>query len=148
MHICLKAMTNLKALTVGIRGNNVSHVVVLRPLKAGYFNFSSAELSYLPSETATEPQVKRLVVHKRKRKPVKRCIFFSNLLHKLRICSNWAVLCFGEFHCPSVRWHCWLDDRMGIRPVRKKLGVGLFVVTILLELSMSYIQLALPPPSS
>jgi len=54
-----------RALTVGIRGNNVSHVVIMRPLKAGYFNFSSAELSYLPSESATEPQVrtKIIVVH-------------------------------------------------------------------------------------
>lgn len=37
-------------------GNNVSHVVIVKPLKAGYFNFSAAELSYLPSESATEPQ--------------------------------------------------------------------------------------------
>jgi len=38
-------------------GNNVSHVVILRPKKPGYFNFTSAELSYLPSESATEPQM-------------------------------------------------------------------------------------------
>jgi len=37
-------------------GNNVSHVVILRPKKSGYFNFTSAELSYLPSESAVEPQ--------------------------------------------------------------------------------------------
>lgn len=35
---------------------NVSHVVILRPKKHGYFNFTSAELSYLPSDTATELQ--------------------------------------------------------------------------------------------
>lgn len=36
---------------------NVSHVVILRPKKPGYFNFTSAELTYLPSESATEPQL-------------------------------------------------------------------------------------------
>jgi translocon-associated protein subunit beta len=34
---------------------NVTHVVVLKPLQSGYFNFTSAELSYIPSEDA-EPQ--------------------------------------------------------------------------------------------
>ena len=43
-----------------------------------------------------------------------------------------CVLCF-----PSVLQHCWLGDRKGIRPV-KRLGVGLLVVTIWLELCTSY----------
>lgn len=30
--------------------SNVSHTVVLRPLKAGYFNFSSATVTYLAQE--------------------------------------------------------------------------------------------------
>ena len=34
---------------------NVTHVVVLKPLAAGYFNFTSADLSYIPSEDA-EPR--------------------------------------------------------------------------------------------
>jgi len=34
---------------------NVTHVVVLKPLRSMYFNFTSAELSYVPSEDA-EPQ--------------------------------------------------------------------------------------------
>ena len=38
---------------------------------------------------------------------------------------------------PSVLWHCWLGNRKGIWPV-KKLDVGLLVVTISLELCMSY----------
>ena len=38
-------------------GSNVSHVVILRPLKSGYFNFTSAEVSYQPTEGA-EAQVK------------------------------------------------------------------------------------------
>jgi len=37
-------------------GSNVTHVVIVKPKKAGYFNFTSADLSYLPSETATERQ--------------------------------------------------------------------------------------------
>ncbi|XP_012945320.2 translocon-associated protein subunit beta [Aplysia californica] len=37
--------------------SNVSHAVILRPLKSGYFNFTSAELSYLLSEDATERTV-------------------------------------------------------------------------------------------
>jgi len=37
-------------------GGNVSHVVIVKPLRSGYFNFSSAELSYLPTEGATERQ--------------------------------------------------------------------------------------------
>lgn len=32
------------------RASNVSHTVVLRPLKAGYFNFTSASVSYLAQE--------------------------------------------------------------------------------------------------
>ncbi|KAK3910337.1 Translocon-associated protein subunit beta [Frankliniella fusca] len=37
-------------------GANVSHVVVVRPRKPGYFNFSSAEVNYLPSDEAKQPQ--------------------------------------------------------------------------------------------
>jgi translocon-associated protein subunit beta len=37
-------------------GSNVTHVVILKPKKSGYFNFTSADLSYLPSETATQRQ--------------------------------------------------------------------------------------------
>ncbi|KTF94286.1 hypothetical protein cypCar_00018959 [Cyprinus carpio] len=35
---------------VGTSASNVSHTVVLRPLKAGYFNFTSASVSYLAQE--------------------------------------------------------------------------------------------------
>merc|ERR1712193_526050 len=31
---------------------NVTHVVVLKPLHSGYFNFTAAQLSYVPSEDA------------------------------------------------------------------------------------------------
>uniref|UniRef100_A0A3Q3E2Y7 Signal sequence receptor subunit 2 n=1 Tax=Labrus bergylta TaxID=56723 RepID=A0A3Q3E2Y7_9LABR len=37
-------------LTDDLRASNVSHTVVLRPLKAGYFNFTSASVSYLAQE--------------------------------------------------------------------------------------------------
>ncbi|XP_064609148.1 translocon-associated protein subunit beta-like [Liolophura sinensis] len=35
-------------------GTNTTHAVILRPLKSGYFNFTSAEISYLPSEDSSE----------------------------------------------------------------------------------------------
>lgn len=35
---------------------NVSHIVVVRPTKFGAFNFSSANVQYKPSDSATEPQ--------------------------------------------------------------------------------------------
>ncbi|ELW59847.1 Translocon-associated protein subunit beta [Tupaia chinensis] len=35
---------------VGSSASNVSHTVVLRPLKAGYFNFTSATITYLAQE--------------------------------------------------------------------------------------------------
>ena len=42
---------SVATLTLGIpRASNVSHTVVLRPLKAGYFNFTSATVSYLAQE--------------------------------------------------------------------------------------------------
>ena len=44
-------------------GGNATHVVVLRPTKFGYFNFTAAEVSYLPSEDATEVNLK-LSYHK------------------------------------------------------------------------------------
>ena len=33
-------------------GNNVTHVVIVRPLVADNFNFSAATVTYKPSETA------------------------------------------------------------------------------------------------
>ncbi len=35
-------------------GSNATHVVVIRPSKFGYFNFTAAEVTYLPSENAAE----------------------------------------------------------------------------------------------
>ena len=48
-----------------------------------------------------------------------------------------CIWSFQFFSCPSVLWHCWLGDRKGIRPV-KKLGVGLLMVMIWLEICTSY----------
>ena len=41
----------------GHSGSNVSHIVILRPLKSGYFNFTSADISYMASDESEEPQV-------------------------------------------------------------------------------------------
>jgi translocon-associated protein subunit beta len=51
----VRGSLNVKWQRIG-PGSNVSHVVILKPKKSGYFNFTSADLSYLPSETATERQ--------------------------------------------------------------------------------------------
>lgn len=42
-------------------GANVTHALVLMPLKPGYFNFSSADVTYKASVTAEEVQVKPVV---------------------------------------------------------------------------------------
>ncbi len=44
--MCIDGLLNLGT----FRASNVSHTVVLRPLKAGYFNFTSATVSYLAQE--------------------------------------------------------------------------------------------------
>lgn len=33
---------------------NLTHIVILRPLKSGFFNFTSAEISYMPLESSKE----------------------------------------------------------------------------------------------
>lgn len=38
-------------------GANATHSAVFRPLKFGYFNFTAATVSYMASETATEPTI-------------------------------------------------------------------------------------------
>merc|ERR1712154_95633 len=49
---------NLKVSWERIAPNaNVTHAVILRPLKSGYFNFTSAEVNYLTAEDATERTV-------------------------------------------------------------------------------------------
>ena len=41
-------------------GSNVSHVAVVRPKITGLYNFTSAAVSYLPSDKAEKPQVSHL----------------------------------------------------------------------------------------
>lgn len=38
-------------------GSNVSHTLILSPLKSGVFNFTAAQVTYKPNEDATELQV-------------------------------------------------------------------------------------------
>lgn len=38
-------------------GDNVTHAMVVMPLRPGYFNFSSADVTYKASENAAEAQV-------------------------------------------------------------------------------------------
>ncbi|KAL9988114.1 hypothetical protein ACROYT_G002519 [Oculina patagonica] len=38
-------------------GTNVSHTIILEPMKSGVFNFTAAQVSYKPSEDATDPQI-------------------------------------------------------------------------------------------
>ena len=53
---------------------------------------------------------------------LKCCVIFVEIYKK-----RWYLLYLLHTSCPvvfrSVLWHCWLDDKKGIRPV-KKLGVG------------------------
>lgn len=44
-------------------GANVSHAIVLVPVRAGYFNFTSADVTYKATESATEAQVQSFADH-------------------------------------------------------------------------------------
>jgi len=61
----------------------------------------------------------------------------------------WGQQVRGKLYfIPSVRWHCWFDDRKG-HLAFKKLGVGLLMMTICLELCTSYSSSwSLPLPSA
>ena len=43
-----------------ISGSNVSHTIILEPLKSGTFNFTAAQVTYKASEDAPDPQVNSL----------------------------------------------------------------------------------------
>ncbi|XP_025077306.1 translocon-associated protein subunit beta-like [Pomacea canaliculata] len=52
------ARGNLNVIWERIAPNtNVTHAVILRPLKSGYFNFTSAEVSYRVSEESQDRQI-------------------------------------------------------------------------------------------
>lgn len=38
-------------------GGNATHAVILMPIRPGYFNFTSADVTYKPSEGSEEVQV-------------------------------------------------------------------------------------------
>lgn len=40
-----------------LSGTNVSHTLILEPMRSGVFNFTAAQVSYKASEDATDPQV-------------------------------------------------------------------------------------------
>ncbi|RUS86762.1 hypothetical protein EGW08_005485 [Elysia chlorotica] len=50
-----------KVFNVGSKNSNATHAVILKPLKSGYFNFTSAEVSYLTSEDSKERTLDWLV---------------------------------------------------------------------------------------
>ena len=54
---CVCCVSSVCFLNRGHSGSNVSHIVILRPLKSGYFNFTSADISYMASDESEEPQV-------------------------------------------------------------------------------------------
>ena len=62
---------------------------------------------------------------------------FSLVICVFWFCGSWGQHKHACDSFPSVLRHCWLGDRKGIRPVIK-LDVGLLVVMIWLELSMTY----------
>merc|ERR1712136_319002 len=82
---------------------NVTHVVVLKPLQSGYFNFTTARLSYFPSEDAPIRQAH--IIHPNRTEAITEVRFSREYEAHLMVWTIFGLMCMPSLIFPFLLWY-------------------------------------------